>query len=66
MKAIFDVSRAIEAQSKYCEENNVIQFAPYTGICYSCKHQIYNIISVEEAEKTHITDCPICNKDYCD
>lgn len=38
---MFDAQKSIEAQKKYCEENQDPHFAPYSGICWSCNRNIY-------------------------
>ena len=51
------------AQVNYCSKNNLPYFAPMN--CYKCGINIYKKISVERAEKEHITRCPSCGKSFC-
>jgi hypothetical protein len=37
----FDVNKSMEAQRKYCEDNDVPHFASKNGHCWSCKKNIY-------------------------
>ena len=71
----YDPGQAIKAQKKYCEEHKLPHFAPYDGICWCCRQNIYKPmeykeyvsgISVERAGKELITGCPHCNRTYCD
>ena len=71
----FNVTEAIAAQRKYCEENGVPHFAPRNGICWRCHRNIYEPvnhgkytagISVEKAGRTLVTGCPHCCRSYCD
>lgn len=39
----FDVKKAIEAQNRYCKENNLPHFAPYDGRCWNCRRNIYEL-----------------------
>jgi len=75
---MYDVLKARIAQSKYCVDNQLPHFAPYSGFCYNCAQQIYGKgrrrmggeiedgISVETAGTEIITGCPYCNRSYCD
>jgi hypothetical protein len=60
------VELCIEAQEKYCTENNIPLFAPSDGECFDCDKQIYNKITLEEAGSKHITGCPYCAYSYCE
>lgn len=40
----YDIVKAREAQAKYCEEHNAPHFAPYTGVCWKCKRNIFEQI----------------------
>lgn len=73
--ATYDPVQAIKAQKKFCEEHKLPQFAPYDGICFRCRQNIYKQvergervtgISVEGAGSHLITGCPHCNRTYCD
>ena len=73
--ATYDPERAIKAQKKYCEEHKLPHFAPFDGICFRCRQNIYERvergervtgISVEGAGSQLITGCPHCNRTYCD
>ena len=57
------VSKCIESQKKYCEDNNLPLFAPSNGVCWKCRKNIYmDEDRNDEADKSHITGCPHCNK----
>jgi hypothetical protein len=76
----FNTKAASDAQSQYCHEKKVPQFAPADGVCYKCKRNIYEPrisgvgteevtvsgISVEQARKEHITGCSYCSTSYCE
>ena len=62
----YTIEEKIDAQAKYCEENDVPHFAPYTGRCWACGRQIYNKISYERAANRLITGCPYCHRSYVD
>ncbi len=67
----YNISEAIEAQERYCEENKYPLFAPGNGMCYRCHRNIYKEIngygiSVEAAGTQLITGCPHCNWSFCD
>ena len=50
------------AQARLCEERRLPHFAPGTGVCWSCRRQIY-----EELDGTsYVTGCPFCHRSYCD
>lgn len=40
----FDVEKACRAQKKYCQEHNAPHFAPYDGVCWKCRRNIYQQI----------------------
>ena len=63
---MIDVQKAADAQHEYCEENELPEFAPRYGWCSRCGHNIYKLITVEEAGKQLITGCPICGYSFCD
>ena len=65
-KDTFDVSKAIEAQTKLCNERRWPFFAPRNGRCWRCGKQIFDKISVYEASKSLITGCPLCHHSYVD
>ena len=64
--AIEDIDRKMNAQKKMCEKDNAPLFAPEDGLCFNCGKQIYNRISMEEAENELITHCPYCSRAYND
>ena len=66
MRNTINITLAIEAQAKYCKDNDLPHFAPFDGVCWSCGNQIYEKISVEEAGSKLITGCPRCCSSYCD
>lgn len=61
----FDVKKAIDAQERFCDENNLPLFAPDNGKCDHCRGQIYEKISVEKAGSELITGCPHCYYSFC-
>ena len=70
----FNINKAAKAQSELCKEKEYPHFAPSSGICWSCKRNIYQEIdhgtyktgiSVEKAAASLITGCPHCNYSYC-
>lgn len=77
---MYDITKSIQAQKKYCEENDVPHFAPHSGNCWSCRKNIYEPreysgwnggtytsgITVEKAGSELVTGCPHCNRSYCD
>ena len=63
---MLDTKKALEAQKKYCDENNVPQFAPTNGRCDRCFANIYDYITVERAGTTLITGCPECHTSFVD
>ena len=71
MKSTYDVEQAKEAQARYCTINGVPHFAPYSGICYKCRKNIYEQgkgfgISVERASSQLVTGCPHCHYSFCE
>lgn len=40
----YDVQASIQVQKKYCEDNSDPHFAPYSGLCWNCKRNIYQPI----------------------
>lgn len=38
---MYDVSKSIEGQKKYCQEAGHPHFAPRNGVCWSCGMNIY-------------------------
>jgi len=61
-----NVNIKIRAQAEYCELNDAPHFAPSTGLCWRCRKQIYNKISIIQAANSLITGCPYCHRSYCD
>lgn len=56
-----------EAQRKYCKEKGLPHFAPGSGICFSCRQNIYEHKATREmAGSSLITGCPFCLRSYCD
>ena len=79
MEEVYNVHKSIEAQAKYCEENNLPHFAPHNGICWRCRKNIYEAhkakygngeyetgITTESAGKSLVTYCPHCNRAFDD
>lgn len=64
MKSKEEIAAAIEAQAKYCKEMNLPHFAPYDGICFYCRCQIYEHISVSDADSHLISGCPVCRRSF--
>ncbi|MGG3471511.1 hypothetical protein ABES02_29105 [Neobacillus pocheonensis] len=69
--ARYDVEVSCLAQKEYCKANDVPNFAPSDGICWSCDINIYKLngnsgISVEKAGSEHITGCPHCKRTFLD
>ena len=71
----FNTNQAAKAQSDLCAVKGYPHFAPYSGVCWSCKRNIFQEIdrgkyktgiSVKQASSTLITGCPHCNRTYCD
>ncbi len=67
----YDRMKAIEAQRKYCAENEIptMGMAPTVdGYCEHCGANIYaeGLISVEAAGKSFITSCPNCRHSFLD
>ena len=56
----------IQAQQNYCKETGNPRFAPADGICWTCKKDIFEKISLEKAGSELITGCPFCHRSYCD
>ncbi len=56
----------LQAQKDYCKEKELPHFAPSSGVCWNCKKQIYNRISLEKAGTDLVTGCPYCHRSYCD
>lgn len=71
------VKEKIKAQKEFCEKNNLPNFTPTDGFCFSCGSQIWadKIFrddtvskgkSYESAKSEHITGCPHCYRSFCD
>jgi formamidopyrimidine-DNA glycosylase len=58
------VKNKIFAQNKYSTTHKVPIFAPSNGVCFSCKEQIYDKISLDKAANEIITFCPHCNYSF--
>lgn len=55
----------VEAQRKYCWENNLIYFM--VEDCPRCRMSLLSMDGiVAAAASTHITKCPHCNHSFCD
>jgi hypothetical protein len=56
------IEEAKRAQAELCERRRLPHFAPQSGVCWSCRQQIY-----EELDGTgYVTGCPFCHRSYCD
>ena len=64
------VEECIKIQEDYCKKNNVPNFVPRDGICWSCNRTIFGTeryqYTKEKAATTLITACPFCCRTYCD
>ncbi|CAK7019522.1 hypothetical protein [uncultured Phascolarctobacterium sp.] len=60
-----DVKQAAAAQEKFCRRHNIPDFAG-TGICFSCRRQIFEKITVAKAAAEIITGCPYCKRSFCE
>ena len=61
-----EIKKKLEAQARLQKEKDWPDFAPKNGICFNCRSQIYEAISLEKASTKLITGCPYCNRSYCD
>ena len=55
-----------KAQAEYCRKNRLPFFAPTDGVCWRCRKNIYEKITLEEASSELVIGCPHCHKSYCD
>lgn len=62
---IYQRRRLIDAQIKYCEDNNYPMFMPKLGYCWLCARDIVPKLKDKMATEL-ITGCPICHRSYCD
>ena len=60
------INECEKRQKLYCKTLKQPYLAPAGGICFKCNEQIYDRISIEEAGKNLITDCPHCNHSFLD
>lgn len=52
-------------QLKVCAIYNYPHFAPYTGVCWNCKHELY--VEGNQGDGTSfVTGCRRCARSYCD
>lgn len=65
MQETINQEEAAKAQVEYCQNNTQPLFAGSTGECFSCKKDIYDVITVEVASTGVITGCPHCQKSFC-
>ena len=67
-----EIQEKITAQRKFCKTNESLKcfdyepFAPNDGVCYNCRKQIYDKITLESASKFLVTGCPHCHRSYCE
>ncbi|HHT03564.1 MAG TPA: hypothetical protein GX005_04490 [Bacteroidales bacterium] len=47
----YDINKSITAQERYGIDNNLPQFAPGDGNCFSCKRNIYTKFEREERNR---------------
>ncbi len=61
-KTAAEIAAACKAQAELCSRHGLPHFAPFDGVCWSCRRQIY-----EELDGTGlVTGCPFCFRSYCD
>jgi hypothetical protein len=60
------ITQKIQAQDRYCKKEKLPHFAPYDGLCYACKRQIYDRYTLDYCKNALITGCPYCQWSYCD
>lgn len=56
-------------QCRYCDDHDLPVFAPPSGVCYMCSHQIFGGrfgFSKEQAGSMLITYCPYCDFSFVD
>lgn len=59
------ISRAVEAQERYCEENELPCYAPSNGRCPNCQRNIYlDGYGIRHASRNLITCCPHCHYSF--
>jgi hypothetical protein len=56
----------VDAQKKYCLENNLPMFAPEQNKCEYCGEKFWDNISLEECSNKLITGCHFCHQSYCE
>lgn len=61
-----EFERKMSLQEKLCIERNLPCFIRDCQVCPNCKNEILFYIKEEEAEKKHITACPICHFSLCE
>ena len=63
----YDINKAVEAQKKFREENELPNFAG-NGVCFRCGRNVYDEggYSVEYASERLVTGCPYCYRSFCD
>lgn len=64
-KKAITIDIKIKAQIELCNDNHFPHFAPTNGVCWRCRNQIYDKISLNKASCSLITGCPHCNYSYC-
>lgn len=55
-----------KVQEMFCRNHNYPHFAPRDGRCYYCGSQIYEKIDFWTAAYILITECPYCNRSFCE
>lgn len=61
--------KALDAQIKFCRENNIPYFMPLNGKCFNCRRDIFEGdwgYTLEYAENNLITGCKHCNRSFVD
>ena len=57
--------KKLDAQRKYCEENNYPHFMPRNGFCWDCKGDLTEGKEVWYFQSL-VTGCHLCCRSYCD
>lgn len=76
MPEIYDARRASKAQNDLCVEKRTANYAPSSGVCWSCHRNIYEPVhwgddhttgyTVKYASMRLISGCPHCRRSFCD
>jgi len=55
-----------EKNKQYCRDNNLPEFIPPSGKCFSCKQPVFSDGEEGPDWDTFITGCPHCCRTFCD